>query len=111
VAYTHDLRDLGRYYRDYQRLMAHWRGILGGQMLELGYEDLVADQEGQSRRLVEFLGLEWDARCLEFHRNPRPVLTASNMQVRQPIYSGSIGRWRRYERHLAPLLEALDGGA
>jgi tetratricopeptide (TPR) repeat protein len=111
MPYTHELRDLGRHYRDYRRLMAHWRGILGGQMLELGYEDLVADQEGQSQRLIEFLGLQWDARCLEFHRNPRPVLTASNLQVRQPMYGGSVGRWRRYERHLAPLLEALDGGA
>jgi tetratricopeptide (TPR) repeat protein len=108
-AYTHDLSDLGRHWRDYQRLMAHWRGILGGRMLELGYEDLVADQEGQSRRLIEFLGLEWDARCLEFHRNRRPVLTSSTLQVRRPMYGDSVGRWRRYERYLAPLLEALAG--
>jgi hypothetical protein len=107
LPYTWDLGDLGRYYRDYERLMAHWRAVLPLRMLEVVYEDLVADQEVVSRRLVEFCGLDWDDRCLKFHENPRPVETSSRVQVRQPLYKGSVGRWRRYAAHLGPLLDAL----
>ena len=107
-AYAADLADLGHYYREYRRLMAHWRATLPPHLLlEVPYEALVDDPEGWSRRMLEHIGLAWDPRCLEFHLTERPVLTASSWQVRQPIGRGSIGRWRRYERFLGPLREAL----
>jgi len=71
------------------------------------YEDVVADLEGESRRLIEFLGLEWEPACLEFHKTERPVLTAIHWQVRQPLYGHSVGRWRHYERHLGAFLQDL----
>jgi tetratricopeptide (TPR) repeat protein len=107
-AYAADLADLGHYYREYRRLMGHWRATLPPHLLlEVPYEALVDEPEGWSRRMLEHIGLPWDPRCLEFHRTDRPVLTASSWQVRQPIGKGSIGRWRRYERFLEPLREAL----
>jgi hypothetical protein len=87
--------------------MAHWQKVLPLPVLEVAYEDLVAQQEKVSRRLVEFCGLEWDERCLRFHENDRQVRTLSLMQVRQPMYGTSVGRWRRYAAHLGPLLQAL----
>lgn len=105
-----DLSHLGHFYVEYERLMAHWRRVLPVQMFELQYEELTADHEAVSRRLVEFCGLEWDERCLRFHETPRAVWTASMLQVRQPIYSGAVGRWRRYQDHLGPLLAALRAG-
>ncbi|MDH4228165.1 MAG: sulfotransferase [Nitrospirota bacterium] len=107
LAYSRDLSHLGFYYRQYDRLMAHWRETLDLQVLEVDYEEMVADQEGMSRKLVAFVGLEWDDACLQFHKTKRTVSTASATQVRQPMYKGSVERWRRYEKHLAPLLEAL----
>jgi hypothetical protein len=107
-AYGTELRTLGRYYAEYLRLMAHWREVLPGRMYEIKYEDLVSDQEHYSRELIEYCGLDWDDRCLEFYNSRRPVVTASYAQVRQPIYSSSIGRWRHYERHLQPLLDELN---
>jgi tetratricopeptide (TPR) repeat protein len=109
-AFSWDLHDLGRYYRAYERLTAHWRDVLPLRVLEVAYEDLVADQEAVSRRLVAFCGLEWDERCLRFPDNPRSVRTASKVQVRRPIYTSSVGRWRRYAAHLRPLREALGEG-
>ncbi|HYM27148.1 MAG TPA: sulfotransferase [Steroidobacteraceae bacterium] len=107
--FAHDLGDLAHYYRQYLRLMAHWRAVLpAGALLEVPYEDLVADTEGWTRRMLEFIGLEFDPRCLEFHRTERVVITASKWQVRQQISSGSIGRWRRYEKHLGPLRPLLE---
>ena len=106
-AYNRDLRALGLYYRQYERLMAHWREVLPRPPLEIQYEALVADLEGHTRRILEHCGLPWDDRCLAFHETRRSVVTPSTWQVRQPLYSGSIGRWRRYERHLGPLLTAL----
>lgn len=105
--FTWDLDDLGRYYRDYERLMAHWRAVLPLPIHDVVYEALIADQEAVSRRLVEFCGLAWDERCLRYHENRRPVKTASVLQVRRPIYASSVGRWRQYEAHLGPLLAAL----
>jgi Flp pilus assembly protein TadD len=102
-----DLTHLGHYYREYERLMAHWRRVLPVPVFELRYEELTADQEAVSRRLVEFCGLEWDERCLRFHETRRPVRTASTLQVRRPMYRTSVGRWKRYESHLGPLLEAM----
>jgi tetratricopeptide (TPR) repeat protein len=103
--HTMDLEDLAHYYREHHRLIAHWRSVLPpGTLLDVPYAELVADQETWSRRIIEFIGLEWDARCLEFHKTDRPVLTASQWQVRQRIYSSSIGRWRNYEKFIGPLL-------
>jgi tetratricopeptide (TPR) repeat protein len=106
--YTYDLAELGRYYRAYQRLMAHWHRVLPpGRILNVRYEELVADLDGQARRMVAHCGLDWDDRCLAFHRTQRAVRTASAMQVRQPIYTSSIGLRRHYEPFLGPLLAAL----
>jgi tetratricopeptide (TPR) repeat protein len=106
--HTYDLGELGRYYKQYERLMAHWRWVLPAHsMLEVHYEDVVADLEGQARRIIDYCGLSWDERCLAFHKTERPVRTASATQVRQPIYKSAIGRWRVYEEHLGPLLSAL----
>jgi hypothetical protein len=108
LPYTYDLAELGRYYRAYDALMAHWRRVLPpGVMIEVQYEELVADLAGQARRLVAHCGLEWDPRCLDFHQTERAVRTASMNQVRQPFYRQSVGRWHTYERFLGPLLETL----
>lgn len=109
--YAYDLADTGRYYLGFDRLAAHWRATLApDRYTELAYEDLVADQEGQTRRLLDFCGLPWDPRCLDFHENAAPVATASSVQVRQPLYSSSIGRWRRYGQGLEPLRGVLEAG-
>jgi tetratricopeptide (TPR) repeat protein len=103
--FTLDLGDLAHYYRQHHRLMEHWRGALpAGTLLDVPYEELVSDQEAWTRRIVEFLGLPWDERCLSFHSTDRSVLTASYWQVRQKIYSSSIGRWRNYQKFIGPLL-------
>jgi tetratricopeptide (TPR) repeat protein len=108
LTWTDDLGEIGRYYAAYASLMEHWRAVLPpGAMLEVQYEDLVADLEPQARRLVAYCGLEWDERCLSFYDAERPVWTASLAQVRQPIYRGAIGRSRPYLPMLGPLIEAL----
>ena len=101
------LDSVGQYYRQYARLMRHWRSVLPAAPFEFVYEEAVQDLEGVARRLVAFCGLPWDARCLQFHATERPVLTASRWQVRQPLYASSVGKWHRYERHLDPLKAAL----
>ena len=103
------LEHLGFAYRQYERLMAHWRQALPVPMLDVPYEMLVDDLDTFCRRTIEFVGLEWDDRCLEFHASGRTVRTASYDQVRRPIYRSSIGRYQRYEAHLSPLLDALAG--
>ncbi len=105
--WAYDLSEIGEYWLLYDRLMAHWRRILGESLFEIDYEELVSDLEGAGRRLLAHCGLDWDARCLDFHRCPRPVSTASAVQVRRPLYTSSIGLWRRYAAHLAPLQEVL----
>ncbi len=106
--YTYDLAELGRYYRQYQLLMAHWKSVLPpGRILDVCYEDLVEDVEGNARRIVAHCGLDWDPRCLSFQENDRPVRTASATQVRQPVYKSAVGRWRPYRDFLAPLLQEL----
>jgi len=106
--YAYDLGDLARHYARFDRLMARWRQALPpDRFTEVAYEDLVADQEGESRRLLDFCGLGWDPACLDFHRNAAAVATASSVQVRQPLYASSVGRWRRYGEGLAPLAAAL----
>jgi tetratricopeptide (TPR) repeat protein len=107
--YTYDLAELGRYYRHYQALMAHWHRVLPpGRILDIRYEEVVADLEGQARRIIAHCGLNWDPRCLAFHQTQRPVLTASAAQVRQPIYNTAVGRWRVHEEALRPLLTELS---
>jgi hypothetical protein len=109
LPYTFDLGELGRYYRPYSRLMEHWRTVLpANRMLEVQYEELVADFEGHARKIIAYCGLEWNDRCLAYYETQRPVRTASAGQVRQPIYSSSIGRPRPDAAVLRPLLDELD---
>jgi tetratricopeptide (TPR) repeat protein len=105
--YNRSLADLGRYYRGYADLMDHWRKVLPIQILDVDYESYTTDFEATARRLVDFAGLEWDERCLHFYEVERPVRTASQWQVRQPIYQTSVERWRNYMPHLQPLLDVL----
>jgi tetratricopeptide (TPR) repeat protein len=107
--FTMDLSDLADYYRQHHRLMAHWRAVLPpGTILDVPYEELVADQEGWSRKILGFLGLEWNEQVLDFHNTPRAVATASFWQVRQKVYKSSVRRWRNYERFVGPLLDLKD---
>ncbi|WP_161957187.1 tetratricopeptide repeat-containing sulfotransferase family protein [Aestuariivirga litoralis] len=105
--YNQDLSVLGGYYRNYEMLMAHWHAVLPIAIHEVVYENVVADLEAEARALVSFIGLDWDAACLDFHLKERRVDTPSRWQVRQPLYDRSVGRWRHYERHLGPLRQAL----
>jgi tetratricopeptide (TPR) repeat protein len=105
--YAYDLEDCGLRALEVERLAAHWREALPLSMLVVDYERLVADPESESRRLIEFLGLDWNPACLDFHRTERPVFTASAWQVRQPLYRHSVGRWRPHAAHLVPLLAVL----
>ena len=107
-AFTYDLVELGEYYLEYQRLMDYWHEILPGKVLDIHYEQLVVDQENQTRRLLEHCDLPWQDACLRFYETERAVNTASSEQVRQPLYSGSINSWRRFEAHLGPLVEVLE---
>ena len=108
-AFSYDLAELGAFYRCYHELMAHWRSVLpAGALLDVSYEDVVDNLEEQARRLIDYCGLPWDDRCLSFHENRRHVTTASNVQVRRPLYRSSVARWRRYEAYLQPLLAELD---
>ena len=107
--HARDLDSLAHYYRQYVRVTDHWRAVLAPTtLLEVPYEALVANQEHWTRTMLEFIGLPWDERCLEFHRTERVVITASRWQVRQKINSGSIGRWRNYEAYLTPLRPLLE---
>ena len=105
---TYDLFELGKYYAGYARLMQHWRNVLpAGSFLDVQYENIVAEQETQSRRIINFCGLDWNDACLDFYKNKRMIGTASKSQVRQAIYNSSVERWRPYEKFLSPLLDAL----
>lgn len=110
VPYSTDLTALGRYFRAQAELMDHWRSLLPAEsFLDLSYEDVVTDLEGQARRLTSHCGLAWDPHCVQFHKTQRSVNTASVLQVRKPIYGSSVGRGRRYAVHLGPLVSALRG--
>jgi Flp pilus assembly protein TadD len=112
LPHTYDLGELGRYYCRYVDLMDHWRSVLpAGMITTVRYENLVHDLEGEARRLIDFVGLDWDPACLAFHASTRAVHTASVAQVRRPLYTGSIGRWRRYGAALDPLIAALAPSA
>lgn len=105
--YSRDLATLGLYYREYARLMDHWRRVLPVKFLDLDYEKLTGNFETETRRLISFLDLPWDPACLTFHESTAAVRTFSRNQVRNPIYQTSVGRWRRYESELQPLIKAL----
>ena len=107
--FTYSLETVGRYYVRYMELMRHWHRVLPDHaLLDVRYEDMVADTEGQARRLLDYLGLPWNERCLDFHQNRRVVKTASIAQVRKPIYRSSVARWKHFEKHLGPLLDIVQ---
>jgi hypothetical protein len=106
--YAYDLADCGARALEIDRLATHWLRVLPLEILVIDYEKLVSDPERESRRLIEFLGLDWEPACLDFHLTERPVLTASAWQVRQPLFTRSVGRWHRYAGHLRPLLDVLS---
>jgi hypothetical protein len=105
--FTYDLEDIGRYYRDYLELMAHFDAVLPGRIHRVIYERMVEDTETEVRRLLDYCGLPFEEACLRFHENDRPVRTASSEQVRQPIYRDGVDHWRHYEPWLGPLKDAL----
>jgi tetratricopeptide (TPR) repeat protein len=106
--FSYDLQDIGRYYAAYRRLMDHWQRTMPGSIYDLSYEKLVADQLGETRKLLAFCGLDWEDGCADFHRNPSATTTASASQVRRPIYDSSVAQWRHYAAQLAPLSDALE---
>ena len=108
LKFTNNMETLGRYYQQYQRIMAHWKAHLDIPILEVPYEETIADQEAMSRRLIAYCGLEWDERCLKFFKTDRHVKTASYEQVRKPIYTSSVARYKPYESYLAPLKQWID---
>ena len=105
--YACDLAELGQYYRLYSEIMVHWHETFPGAIYDVNYENLTGNQEGETRKLLEFCGLDWSEKCLNFHQTVRDVKTASNYQVRQPMYRSSVGGWRRFEKQLQPLIKAL----
>jgi len=107
-SFTYDQFELGDYYLEYQRIMDHWREVLPGKVLDVHYEDMVADQEGQTRRILDYLGLPFEEQCLRFYETERAINTASSEQVRQPIYTRAVHFWRNYEHHLGELIETLE---
>ena len=108
--YSTDLGDLGHHYREYRRLMAHWREVIPNPVYEVQYEELVQDQERVSKELIAFCGLDWDERCLEFNKKKGAVKTASVWQVRQPLYADSVKKWTMYDGYIDPLLDELNKG-
>ncbi len=109
--FKHDLHHLGRFHHSYERLMDHWQSVVEAPLLDVSYERLARDLEGETKRVLNFLGLEWSDACLRFHESTRIAATASNEQVRAPIYTSSIGRHHRFSARLAPLYEALELGS
>jgi hypothetical protein len=108
VPWTNDLRSIGNYFNQYQSLMAHWENYLPVPAFTLDYENLVADFANQAKRIIEYIGLDWDENCLKFYESEGAVQTASSTQVREPIYTHSIGRWQLYAEQLKPLIEVLE---
>lgn len=107
-SFTYDQFELGHYYLQYRRIMEHWRQALPGKVLDVHYENMVLDQENQTRRLLEYCGLPWEDQCLRFYETERAINTASSEQVRQPIYTKALNFWRNYESHLGELIETLE---
>ncbi len=110
-SFAYTLDDLAQYYPAYDRLMSHWRSLLGTRLIEVTYESLVSDPESETRRLIDKLGLEFESACLDFDRNAAPSATASSVQVREKVHTRSVNRWRSFEKHLSPLRDRLrDAG-
>ena len=107
-SFTYDQFELGHYYLEYRRIMDHWNAALPGKVLEVHYEQMVLDQEAQTRRLLEYCGLPWEDQCLRFYETDRAINTASSEQVRQPIYTKALNFWRNYEQYLGELIETLE---
>jgi tetratricopeptide (TPR) repeat protein len=107
MPFSVSLQALGKYYQGYEKLMAHWNKVLPTPILNVNYEDMVADHEGTTRKILEFCDLEWEDACIKSHETTRTVKTASTWQVRQPLYSTSVERWKHFEAHLQPLKDAL----
>jgi len=107
-SYTQDLTSMGQYYSDFRRLIAHWQKVIPNPMMEVHYEDMIEDTEGMARKVIDFIGLDWDPACLSFQDNKAPVRTISVAQVRQPIYKTAVNRWKRYEEFLDPLKAELE---
>jgi hypothetical protein len=108
VRWANDQQQIASRCHEHQRLMEHWRKVLPAPLLEVDYEETVADLEGVARKLVAWCGLAWEPACLEFHQTQRPVATVSAVQVRQPVFRTSVGRWKHYEQALAPLFARLE---
>ena len=106
--FSYDLDEIAQYYIAYRKLMDHWSAVMPGAVYSLNYENLVADQIDETRKLLEFCGLDWEDACAEFHRNPSATTTASASQVRRPIYDSSVAQWRHYTAQLASLSTALE---
>lgn len=106
--FAYELEHIASYYHEYCRLMDHWKAVSKLDMIDVDYEAMVRDLEGEARRLVDFIELDWDPACLRFYDNPRIVRTASHAQVRRPVYTSSVGRAQRYARHIGPLVDALE---
>ena len=106
--FSYDLETLGQYYVAYDRLQRHWRAVLGDRLIEIAYEDLVADQENQTRALLDRLGLDFEEACLDFDKNEAPSTTASSVQVREKVHTASVQRWKRFEEQLQPVREILE---
>ena len=109
IRWANDQEQIASRFHKYQRMMEHWRKVLPAPLLEVDYEETVADLEGVARKLVAWCDLAWEPACLEFHRAKRPVRTASTVQVRQPVYRTSVGRWKHYQDTLASLFARLEG--
>src|SRR5688572_12882698 len=106
--FSYSIESLGRYYVAHDRLLRHWRRLLGKRLIEIQYESLVADQETQTRMLLERLGLDFEPACLEFEKNEAASATASSVQVREKIHARSVNRWKHFERELQPLRQLLE---
>ena len=107
IRWANDFDHLAGRFEGHRRMTEHWRAVLPGRVHEVVYEQLVEDFEAEARRLVELCGLDWEPACLDFHQTSRPVHTASVTQVRQPLYSRSVARWRHYEKLLSSLFDKL----
>jgi hypothetical protein len=106
--FSYKLDELGDYYVAYHQLMRHWNEVMPGVIHTLQYESLVADIDGETHRLLQYCGLPWEDQCLRFYQNTQASTTASALQVRQPVYASSVGKWRHYARHLEPLRAQLE---
>jgi hypothetical protein len=106
--FTYDMFELGEFYLHYDNLMHHWNDVLPGKVLRVQYEDVVQNLDTQVRRILDYCGLPFEEGCVNFHETKRSVRTASSEQVRQPIYSGSVNTWQRFDSHLEPLKDILE---